>query len=481
MLYAEVADQIAGMITAGTLRAGDRVPSVRTFSEQRKVSISTVVQAYALLENRGVIESRPRSGYYVKPRVAPMPSEPKPQVRQRAPVRVQTAATILDIFSHEMEGSLAHLASALPSPDLFPTQGWVRALTRVSRSLGTNIHRYEHAPGHLPLRRALARRSLELGTALSAEEIIITVGALEALNLCLRAVARPGDVIAIESPTYFGILQVMESLGLRAISVPTHSVDGMDVEALRGMLAVHPIKAVVAMPNFNNPLGSRMPDERKQALVELLEQHQIPLIEDDVYGDLPALGARPRAAKSYDRTGNVLLISGLSKSLSPGARVGWVAPGRYFEEIRTLKFLNTIATPTVLQAAAADFLHSGSYDRHLRRMQAAFAEQVAKTSDAVIRHFPEGTRLSRPQGGYVLWVELPLGIDCVALNQQAAAKKVRFAPGPLFSAEGAFRNCLRLNCGYPFTAQTEEAIRIVGRLAGQRGKIGSEGAPGLLG
>ncbi len=469
MLYTQVADRIAGFIESGTLRAGERVPSVRKFSDQQRVSVSTVLQAYTLLESRGLIESRPRSGYYVRARQAP-PPEPRVSPTQHVPVRVETAATTLRIFESEKEGTLASLASALPSPELFPTQGLIRAIAKASRTLGAGMHRYEYAPGHLPLRRQIAKRSLEMGQALSADEIIITVGAMEALNLCLRAVAQPGEVIAIESPTYFGILQVMESLGLRAIEVPTHPRLGMDVDALARLLATQPIKAVVAMPSFHNPLGSCMPDERKQALVELLERHRIPLIEDDVYGDLPSAGERPRTAKSYDRTGNVLLLSGFSKSFSPGARVGWVAPGRFFEEIKTLKFMNTIATPTLMQAAVAEFMHSGSYDRHLRRLRAKFAEQVAQVGDTVSRFFPEETCVSRPTGGYVLWVELPASIDALELYDRAVAKRVRFAPGPIFSPSGGFRSCIRLNCGFPYTDQTEEAVKILGRLAGNLAK-----------
>ncbi len=465
MLYTHVADRIEALIRGGALRPGDRVPSVRKLSEQQDVSISTAVQAYRVLEDKGLVEARPQSGYYVRARASAPSLEPSLVSMDSPPVRVETAAATLRMFAAEKRGSLAPLASALPSPELFPTQGLTRALARAARDLGPAMHSYEYSPGSLPLRREIARRGLESGCALVPDEIVITNGALEALNVCLRAVAQPGDVVAIESPTYFGILQVMESLGLRALEIPMHPRDGMDLAALEAALEHKRVQAIVAIPAFNNPLGSQMPDANKERLVALAARYGVPLIEDDVYGDLPVSGERPRAARSFDQTGNVLLVSGFSKSFSPGARVGWVAPGRYFEEVKTLKFMTNIATPTVLQAAVADFLHSGAHDRHLRRLRAHFARQVEQVSDAVAHAFPAGTRLSQPRGGYVLWVELPAHLDTLALHDRAAERHVGFAPGPMFSPRGAFRNCLRLNCGYPFTERTAEAIGVLGQLA----------------
>lgn len=464
MLYDRVAERIEHMIHKGALRSGDRVPSVRKLSDQQRVSVSTVLQAYAILESKGLIEARPQSGYYVRRRPAVAP-EPGVSRGRAAPVRVETAAATLNLLKNEQHASLAPLASALPSPELFPTKGLVRSLARAARRLGPAMHPYEHAPGYLPLRQQIARRSLELGCALAPDDIVITVGAMEALNLCLRAVARPGDVVALESPTYFGILQVMESLGLRALEIATHPRDGLDVDALEQVLKKRRVSAVVAMPSYSNPLGSLMPDARKKALVELLARHDVPLIEDDVYGDMPARGERPRAAKAFDRDGNVLLCSSFSKSFSPGARVGWVAPGRFFEEVKALKFMNTVATPTLMQAAIFEFLQSGGYDRHLRRMRVQLAQQVERVADAVMRHFPRDTCMTRPAGGYVLWVELARSIDTDVLYERAVRERVSFLPGSIFSARGAFKNCLRLSCGYPYSDRIESSLRILGRLA----------------
>jgi len=464
MLYSDVADRIEGLIVTGALRAGDRVPSVRTLSRQQHVSISTVIQAYNVLENKRLIEARPQSGYYVCGRLQPTPLEPRMPRTTSAPVRVEGAALVLEIFEAEQKGGVMPFASALPAPELFPTTGFVRAINQAARKLGPAMHTYQHAPGYLPLRRQIARRSLEAGVSVSPDEIIITVGAVEAINLCLRAVARPGDTVAIESPTYFGILQVMESLQLRALEIPSHPRDGLSVDGLKALMSRQRIHAVVAMCNYNNPLGSMMPDDKKKELVDLLARAEVPLIEDDIYGDLPAKGERPLAARSFDTDGNVLWCSSFSKTLSPGARVGYVAPGRYFNEVKSLKFMNTIATPTVMQAAVAQFLEAGSYDRHVRRLRAQFADQVNRMSDAVCRHFPSETRLSRPSGGYVLWVELPRTVDALELHNRAARENIRFAPGPIFSARGGFKNFIRLNCGHPFSPASDKALGVLGRL-----------------
>ncbi len=309
MLYEDIAARLEALIETGALRAGDKLPSVRSLAAQHHVSVSTSLQAYARLESRGLIAARPQSGYYVRPRGVVAAELPRPSRAARAPVRVETAAATLRIFTDEQREALAPLASALPAPELFPTAGFARALSRATRRLGAAMHAYEYAAGALALRRQIARRSLEAGCALTPDDIVVTVGAMEALNLCLRAITRPGDVVAIESPTYFGILQVMESLGLRALCLPTHPRDGLDVAALERLLgspdapAPDAPRAVVAMPNFNNPLGSLMPDDRKRDLVHLLARHGVPLVEDDVYGDLPAEGEsdRGRHARSTPR------------------------------------------------------------------------------------------------------------------------------------------------------------------------------------
>jgi DNA-binding transcriptional MocR family regulator len=288
---------------------------------------------------------------------------------------------------------------------------------------------------------------------------------MEALNLAIRAVAKPGNVIAVESPSYFGVLQVIESMGMRALEVPTHPREGLDLEALETAIHRHRVKACVAIPTCHNPLGFVMPDSRKEALVRLLARHEIPLIEDDVYGDLAFAETRPRAAKSFDRDGGVLLCGSFSKSIAPGLRVGWIHPGRFQGEVERLKLLGTLATASLPQWTVARFLESGGYDRHLRRLRVAMARQVELVSQAVARYFPPETCVSRPEGGFVVWVELPEGYDTVALHQAALDSGISISPGPIFSASGRFRHCLRLNCGSAWCERIDRGLLTLGRLA----------------
>ena len=310
-------------------------------------------------------------------------------------------------------------------------------------------------PGSEALRRQIARRSLDWGADLTSDDLITTCGGTEALMLCLRAVTKPGDVVAVESPTYFCVLQAIEELGLKALEIPMHPRDGMEVEALERAVATRRIAACVAVPNFNNPLGSLMPDDRKQRLLEILTARGIPLIEDDIYGDLHFGPQRPRVVQSWDRQGLVMLCGSFSKTLAPGYRVGWVAPGRFHAKVMALKLTSTLATGTLPQAAIAEFVANGGYDHCLRAVRQTYAKQVQQMSDAVAASFPSGVKLTRPSGGFVLWVELPPAVRALELQDRAQVEGISVTPGPMFSARQGFENFIRLNCGHPWNARLE--------------------------
>jgi len=288
---------------------------------------------------------------------------------------------------------------------------------------------------------------------------------MEALNLCLRAVGKPGDIIAIESPTFYGTLQAIESLGMKALEIPTDPRDGIIIEALSSSLRRHPVKACLLVPNFNNPLGSCVPDNNKKKLVTLLARREIPLIEDDIYGDLCFGPSRPKAAKAYDTEGLVLLCSSFSKTLAPGFRVGWTAPGRFKSQVERLKFMTSMACTTTPQIAVAEFLRNGGYDRHLRTIRKNLAMQVQRMTDAIARYFPERTKVTRPQGGLALWVELPRWINSLELHREALQQHISIAPGPIFSAKQRYKNFIRLSCGEPWTDNIERAMETLGNLA----------------
>ncbi|MFT3783182.1 MAG: PLP-dependent aminotransferase family protein [Nibricoccus sp.] len=464
-LYVELADSLQQLIEQGTLRAGHRVPSVRRMALQRDVSISTVLQAYTVLENRGYLEARPQSGYYVRPRLPFETPEPRMAKPMTKPAYVGENNLTTDFMVHASDTSYVQLGAACPDSSLFPTQKLARLIGSVARNDPTLIGRYAVNSAYEPLTREIARRYLQAGVALSHEEVVITVGCSEALNLALRAVTKPGDTVALETPAYFGILETIQSLNLRVLEIPTDSREGLSLDALQSALATNDVKALFVMPSFQNPLGSCMPDEKKERLYELLREYDIPAIEDDIYGDLHFSERRPKPLKAWDTDGRVMLCSSFGKTLAPGLRVGWVFPGRYLEHVRRLKFSNTLGTPIVLQKTIANFLRDGGYDHHLRSIRRAYQNQLHLFSQAMLRSFPVGTRLSRPHGGFVLWAELPARVDTYKLYTDALQRRINIAPGILFSVKERYRNCLRVNCGIPWCPAVEDAMRTLGDLA----------------
>ncbi len=466
LLYEKLAADLGGSVERGALRPGDRLPSVRILARQRGVSVATVLQAYLRLENEGLIEVRPKSGHYVRSRRALDLAEPRTSRRASAPARVQVSTGVAALVASMRDPAVVPLGSALLSPDLLPVRALNRMLAESAREMSNAGASYDAPPGLLTLRRQLARRSVSWGVELTADDFVTTLGAAEAIHLSLRAVAQPGDAIAVESPTYFGVLQIIEELGLKAVEVPTHPRTGLDLDALEQVIRTTPsLKAVLAMPTVSNPLGTVMSDEAKEKLVRLVARYDLDLIEDDAYGELVFDSPRPRPARAWDRDGRVLLCGSISKTLAPGYRVGWVAPGRHQERIEQLKFSYNIASPTLPQMAVAEFLAGGGYDRHLRRLRATLRGQVERMREAIAQSFPPGTRVTAPAGGFVLWVELPQGADAFELQARAYAKQIAIAPGPIFSARGRFNHCLRMSCGFPWSDRIAEAIGIVGALA----------------
>jgi DNA-binding transcriptional MocR family regulator len=462
-LYERLAASIQLQIQAGALRPGDRVPSVRHFSRARQVSVSTVLQAYRKLEDDGVIEARPQSGYYVRHRGRRLPepaiSDPPPQAQS-----VGISALVRIALDHSNRPDSVPLATASPGPSLFPKAKLQRLISAAARRHPLLAATYSFRLGHPELRHQIARRALDWGCELDPAEIIVTNGCMEALNLALRSVARPGDTIALESPAYYGLLQIIESLGMKALEIPTHPRDGLSVDAFDFASRSMAIKACVVVSNVSNPLGSVMPEREKKRLVELALERGITLIEDAIYSDLYDGDEPPRLCKSYDLAGNVILCSSFTKTLAPGLRIGWMVPGRHRQEIEMLKFINSLATTELLQVSIAEFLAGGGYDHHLRRLRRAFREQMEKTTQAISKYFPEDTRVSNPQGGFLLWVELPAKVDSMALMAAAAKENISIAPGALFSSTDRYRNFIRISCGHPWSADIERAIQRLGEM-----------------
>jgi len=447
------------------LQVGDRLPSVRQTSASRGVSPSTVFKAYYLLEARGLIRARDRSGYYVQraPRAALPELDSVSSARaDRHPVDVSD--NVLRVLNATLRRDMLPFGSAFPSPSLLPYGRLARYMASTVQKLNPWGSIDDLSPGDAALRRAIALRYLADGLSVPVDEIVVTNGALDALNLSLAAVTQPGDAVIVESPTFYAALQSLERNGLHAIEVATHPRVGIDLEALEDAILRHRPRACWLMTTFQNPLGSLMPDEKKEALVKLLTRHDVALIEDDVYGELYFGETRPRPAKAFDTDGIVMHCASFSKTLAPGYRVGWVAGGRYTRQIMRNKLTTSLATAAPTQAAIAAYLEKGGFDRHLRQFRQALALQQGELLQAVARYFPKGTRATRPAGGYFVWVELPAHIDTLKVHRAALDHGISIAPGPLFSATGAFGNFLRLNHGHPWGDAMEQGMATLGKL-----------------
>lgn len=463
--YEQLAEMIVGMVENGALEPGARVPSVRAISEQHRISISTALQAYRLLEERGVLIARPQSGFYIAPARGGALALPSTARARTKPSTVSISGAVAALLEHAANSTLVPLGCAVPDYELLQSKRLDLALARAARQDGARYNTYCEPRGEASLRREIAKRALRAGHALSPDDVQITNGCTEALTLALSVVAARGDTIAVESPTYFGLLHTLEVLGLKAFELPADPTRGVDPNALARLLETERVAACVLSSTFNNPLGSATTEVNKRELLALLARHAVPLIEDDVYGDIYFGRERPKPFIALDGGANTIYCSSFSKSLAPGYRIGWIAAGGYAKQIMERKLAFSLCAPVLPQVALAEFLASGAYDAHLRRIRRVFEANLIQLTRTVEASFPAGTRVSRPAGGFVLWLELPRGFDSRALFDRALEKGVCFAPGDVFSASRRFRNCLRLSAGHAWNERVDDGVRRLGRLA----------------
>jgi DNA-binding transcriptional MocR family regulator len=467
-LYEQVAAKLVRMIESGTLAVGSRAPSVRALSAQLKVSISTVIAAYRLLEARGWLAARPQSGFYVRALRREKVAEP----RMSRPPETASAVTVGDmrllLLTEFGEPGIIALGASNGAVSDWSTKAVHALMNSISRSQPLLSAAYASPAGMPSLRQQVARWYVRAGCAIAPEDVVITCGALEAIHLCLRAVTQPGDTVALESPVYWGILQTIEMLGLRALEIPTHPRTGPSLDALEVVLSQNLVKAVVLIPTVHNPLGSIMSEEDRGRLVGLIRKANVALIEDDIYADLGYGPVRARACRSYDEASsaesNVMVCGGFSKTIAPSLRIGWCIPGKWVKEVTRMKAWLNIAAPTLPQLALAQFMEAGHYERHLRKVTSIYHRQVERMSELMAHHFPAETRITRPQGGFLLWAELPERVDSVELHHRAIQNGISICPGTVFSATGKYRNCVRINCGLLWTPQVEQAIPTLARL-----------------
>jgi len=462
-LYERIANQVEQAMTGGALRAGDRLPSVRQLSQQHACSVTTALQALRHLENRGLVEARPKSGYFVRPRPPALP-EPQIDLRVDAASFVSMDQVLYDFLLTIDDPQAVPTFQAQPARSLLPEAKLQAILAGVNRrhpEYATTIS----MGGSAALRQQIARRAVASGVQLRPEEIVVTNGGMEALYLALKTVAAPGETILVESPTYFSLLQTIESLGMRALEIPSHPRAGISLEAFDfATQTPGAVRACVLLPHFPNPGGSLMPIEHKRRLVQLCAERGIALVESDIYGELYFGEQRPPVLKSFDEHNDVILCSSFTKTVAPGYRIGWIAPGRHFKKTQALKMRTSCASPMLQQEVLAEFMRDGGYDHHLRRLRSALKLQALQMADAIARHFPMGCRLSIPQGGFMLWIELPRHIDSREVFALARLEHIGVAPGAAFSITRRFDHFIRLQYGEPWSPRMEDAMRRLGQI-----------------
>ena len=462
--YDQVSRYINELVEKGDLKPGDKAPSLRKLSKQLGVSIATITQAYVNLEDQGVLSAKPQSGFYINALVDQINDIPKATGKPGQARRVRFGDLFEEVFRNANNPRIVPFGTSNPALDYMP----VKSLTRATRSIISRQPQkcmdYLYAPGDRKLREQIATLYEQTYTRISPDDIVITSGATEALSISLRCVAKRGDIIAVESPTYFAVLRMIEQMGMLAVEIETDPDTGLDLEALEDAFDTMDIKAVLASPNTSNPLGCQMPEDKKRELVNLLAERDIPLIEDDVYGSIYFGDKAPRPAKSYDLNNIVISCSSFSKTLSPGHRIGWAIAGRYHKKYVQYKQAWSSATSSINQLALAEFLSSGQYDRHLVRLRIAMREQVEKGRFMVAKNFPDGTCVSHPHGGNVLWIEMPGHCDSIDVFNRALENNIGITPGILFSSSRRFKNYIRINCGHPWTETNEAALKTLGQI-----------------
>jgi DNA-binding transcriptional MocR family regulator len=468
--YLALADTIEKGIRTGVYRAGEKLPSIRQLRAKTRLSISTVSQALFELEKRGIVDSRPKSGYYVRPlleNVLPAPQTHRPGIMPNKVTINNLAFAVMEVMG---DPDILQLGGSVMAPELMPLKELSRGIKSASLDqLAGFMATYENTMGHLGLRRQIAQRYMELIRNIGPEQILITNGCFDAVAICLQSVATHGDIIIVESPTFPWYLQLIEDLHMLALEIPTDPREGIDLEQLEKALTHHAVKAAIFNSNFQNPLGFLPSDNKKRAIVRLFNQKKIPIIEDDIYGELYFGRTRPTTLKSFDDKDLVLYCSSFSKTLSPGLRVGWCIPGAFLENVKRRKLYVSIASPTLTQEILARYLKSGHFDRHLRRLRTALQRQMADMTLAVARYFPKNTRISTPKGGLTIWVQLTDSIDSLELFRQALAAKIAVLPGIICANTDSYRHCIRLSCGLPFDETLDRGVRTLAAICVKMG------------
>ena len=463
--YRHLVDEIEQKIMSGTYQPGERLPSIRKLHKLCNLSISTIYRAYTELETLGLVEARPKSGYYVNPVALQKLKVPRFKKISYPPKKVKLSSMINSVISAVSNPFLLPLGSTVTDSKLLPFKFFSRILKDLSHSELKSLISYSLSEGYPELRRQISLRTLGILDKIAPEDIIVTNGCMEALALSLLTVTQPGDTVVIETPTNFGFLQLLEELGLLVMEAPTDPRYGVDIDELEKIFRKTRVKACLLVPNFHNPLGALMPDDHKQRIVELINEYEIPIIEDNISAELYFEKKRPKPLKAFDKQDRIITCSSFSKTLAPGLRIGWVIPGRHVKEkIQNLKAAISVTTSTLDQYIISQFLATGAYERHLRRLRNSLKKQIVRTAFSIQQYFPPETRLAIPTGGTLLWVQLPPKVDGLEVYQKALDNNIAIIPGVVCSNSRQFNNFIQISCGAPFTENLERGIETLGNI-----------------
>jgi DNA-binding transcriptional MocR family regulator len=464
-LYRRLAEELSELVARGALRPGDRLPGVRGLARQRRLSLATVLAAYRLLEDRGVIEVRPQSGHYVASRPTspvPLPEPSRPPVARED---VNVAELIQDLLARVNDPGVVPFGVATSDPSAYPGRRLNTILARLARDPAVLGVGYGPPRGQPELIHQIIRRGVAQGITLDPGEIQITNGATEGIQIALRTLCRPGDTILVESPTYYGILNLAQSLGLKVVELPTCTEEGLEPQHMEAVLKRLKARVLVTMPTVQNPLAATMPEVERKRLVEVCIEYGVTIVEDTAYAELHYESPRPRSLRAFgDRRADIITVGSFSKTLAAGYRVGWLAAGRHREMAGRTGFATSMQANALAQLAIAEYLAGHGAEHHLRGLRQRFRGQVADYSCSIAKYFPTGTKVTRPTGGHMLWVELPEEVDTLQLARKALKSGIGIMPGRVFAPGERYLNCFRLNCGFGLDDRLESKLAELGQM-----------------
>lgn len=459
--YRNIADVFENRILEGVYRVGDRLPSTRDVCRAFNVSITTAYHAYAILEQKGLIRAKPQSGYIVLSRPQVLVSHDRALLHDEHESILDLEAIALRILAADTQKSLTPFGSVFADPDLFPIKRLLSLMRTASRRPDHSDFRLHSIAGLADLRREIAKRYARHGYAVSVDEIIVTSGSIDSVNIALSALLRAGDTVAVEDPCFFPTLFSLRRHGLRGVPIPVSPHAGLDLVELERVLATGKVRACVLMSTCQMPMGVSMSNEKKQWLVQLAEKYGVPIIENGAYDEFARPGEYPASCKAFDKSGLVVSCSSFSSSLSPQLRVGWLCAGRFYKRVLSVKLLTSMTSHWIAQRTAAEFLKYENLDRHMASVRSILGKRMSTGLGELDKWSSLVRQRSDPKGGSIVWLALPSEIDSLALFTRAASEGLSFMPGALFSAGRPRHNEIALNFSFPWT---EDALESLSRL-----------------